>query len=284
MLFTFGAILVMFKFLELLRALPAFGAFIGLIFKIIADLVPFLVVLGSLMLGFSFSFYALLGPRWDLTSKFVADGPNATKDDEIGYDVFPYSDDERDLPRPFWDTRMALLTSYQMMLGDFDMDIFARNKGDFYAMNIAIVLFVVFSLLVFIVLLNVLIAIVSDTYAGVMSDRDVEGRIAQADVVLEIELMHVRTSRVEEDVERLPLVWHRQMYESSSWVQVRARARGPRAPRAPARDGALGETRSRPRILRRARARRRALRFLPQNLPARRAAGAQAAAAGARRL
>ena len=166
MLFTFGAILVMFKFLELLRALPAFGAFIGLIFKIIADLVPFLVVLGSLMLGFSFSFYALLGPRWDLTSKFVADGPNATKDDEIGYDVFPYSDDERDLPRPFWDTRMALLTSYQMMLGDFDMDIFARNKGDFYAMNIAIVLFVVFSLLVFIVLLNVLIAIVSDTYGG----------------------------------------------------------------------------------------------------------------------
>ena len=55
----------------------------------------------------------------------------------------------------------------------------------------------------------------SDTYAGVMSDRDVEGRIAQADVVLEIELMHVRTSRVEEDVERLPLVWHRQMYELS---------------------------------------------------------------------
>ena len=220
MLFTFGAILVMFKFLELLRALPAFGAFIGLIFKIIADLVPFLVVLGSLMLGFSFSFYALLGPRWDLTSKFVADGPNATKDDEIGYDVFPYSDDERDLPRPFWDTRMALLTSYQMMLGDFDMDIFARNKGDFYAQNIAIVLFVVFSLLVFIVLLNVLIAIVSDTYAGVMSDRDVEGRIAQADVVLEIELMHVRTTRVEEDVQGLPLVWHRQMYESSGWVQV----------------------------------------------------------------
>ena len=166
MLFTFGAILVMFKFLELLRALPAFGAFIGLIFKIIADLVPFLVVLGSLMLGFSFSFYALLGPRWDLTSKFVADGANATTDDEIGHDVFPYGDDERDLPRPFWDTRMALLTSYQMMLGDFDMDIFARNKGDFYAMNIAIVLFVVFSLLVFIVLLNVLIAIVSDTYGG----------------------------------------------------------------------------------------------------------------------
>ena len=172
MLFTFGAILVMFKFLELLRALPAFGAFIGLIFKIIADLVPFLVVLGSLMLGFSFSFYALLGPRWDLTSKFVADGLNATKDDEIGYDVFPYGDDERDLPRPFWDTRMALLTSYQMMLGDFDMDIFARNKGDFYAMNIAIVLFVVFSLLVFIVLLNVLIAIVSDTYAGVGDDAE----------------------------------------------------------------------------------------------------------------
>ena len=42
------------------------------------------------------SFYALLGPRWDLTSKFVADGANATTDDEIGHDVFPYGDDERD--------------------------------------------------------------------------------------------------------------------------------------------------------------------------------------------
>ena len=40
---------------------------------------------------------------------------------------------QRDLPRPFMQLQWVLLTTYQMLLGDFDLDIFARPNGDIYA-------------------------------------------------------------------------------------------------------------------------------------------------------
>merc|ERR1711998_428232 len=97
----------------------------------------FLVVLVTVMVGFGVPFFML-----------------------ISNDTLSLHDDDPD--NPFGSFGETMLTMFNMgMLGDFDRDVFGDDI-------VAVALFVCFIILVVIMMLNVLIAIVSDSYENAM--------------------------------------------------------------------------------------------------------------------
>jgi|MDSY01.2.fsa_nt_gb Ca2+/Na+ antiporter len=102
---------------------------------VIADVKEFLVVMAIFLLAFTQVFWFL----------FLS---NRNDEDDDG-------DDEDDAK---WGTlAQTFFTGYNMMLGNFDTDDFTVNRE-------AVILFVLFMIMVVIVMMNVLIAIVSDSY------------------------------------------------------------------------------------------------------------------------
>ena len=59
---SLGCLFTTMKFLEQLRAISMFGPFIYAIGEIMAQLIPFVLTLVLVMIGFGGSFFALLGP------------------------------------------------------------------------------------------------------------------------------------------------------------------------------------------------------------------------------
>ena len=114
------------------------------IFQIIRDLVPFLIVLALVMLMYGNCFIVLMR-----TSASDDDAEDPSADDG---------------PAPFGTVSETLLTLFLMMLGDFDRLWFLTGSKKID--HTVVTVFVTFQFLCNIVLLNVLIAIVSDTYGG----------------------------------------------------------------------------------------------------------------------
>jgi hypothetical protein len=114
-----------------------------MIIEITRDMLPFLVVMGLLIFGFSGAFYILFTPDAD------AAGPP-------------------DLPSSFENFQNTLLSTFLMILGAFDMKAFQESTPH---RDLAIAMFCFYQVLGMIVLLNLLIAIMGDTFDRV---RDVE--------------------------------------------------------------------------------------------------------------
>merc|ERR1711916_194314 len=89
----------------------------------------------------------------------------------------------------------ALLSSYRMMFGDYETAVFADENEMFPRATeqaVFTVLFVLFLLVVVIILMNLLIAILSDTYTKVQENAENEWRLEQAKVIVEIETYFLR--------------------------------------------------------------------------------------------
>ena len=134
-----ASIVSCFAWLKVLSYLKSFSqpisTFTLMIFTILVDLVPFMVVLCCIAAMFGHIFYLLLSTE-----------------------ALDFHDD--DAPHPFENYRDTFWTLYQTLLGEYDLDAFP----DIYTKSF----FFIYSFFVMIIFLNVLIAIVSDSYDMVL--------------------------------------------------------------------------------------------------------------------
>lgn len=118
-----------------------------MIIEITRDMLPFLLVMGVLIVGFSGSFYILFTPPPDEGGR-----SGAAADLAPGFDNY----------------QATLLSTFLMLFGEFDIDAFKESTPN---SAMAILLFCVYMVLGMVVLLNMLIAIMGDTFDRV---KDVE--------------------------------------------------------------------------------------------------------------
>ena len=113
------------------------GPLIRMIIEITRDMLPFLLVMAVLILGFSGAFYIIFTPPPD-------EGPES-------------------LPPQFANFQSTLLSAFVLMLGEVDVEPFTATRKS----TVAVLLLCLFEVLGMIVLLNLLIAIMGDTFARV---------------------------------------------------------------------------------------------------------------------
>jgi hypothetical protein len=156
---TWGALGVMLKWfgvVDYLRSFPGPASLVRMISVILADIAPFMAILGVVVLGSTF-FFAI----------------NSPSSDEFGFDdgvVGPF--------RP-------LLTVYQLMLG--------MNGGGELGQSTSwptVLMSSLFMAFVVVVLLNLLIAIMSDSYEKVKESERVEALRERARIIVEAERAH----------------------------------------------------------------------------------------------
>ena len=130
------------KTLGLVKAVnQSLATFVLMITSVINDIRAFMIVLVAVMFMFGHAFYLELAQL---------------KNEEGGGLDFHDGGD----PNPFGTMPMTIMSTYTMLLGDFDLDAYPSLYTK--------LLFVVFMFIVVIILLNILIAIVSDSYDNAM--------------------------------------------------------------------------------------------------------------------
>ena len=165
------------NFLKLLHKKTA--TFVLSIFQIFNDLREFILVLLLFVLMFTNAFYLLLS-----SAVVSSSDDTAAADDDDG------DDGEGD---PFSTFGETLLTMYRMMLGDFERDWFSSKESDTVAL-VAVMLFIIFTFMVMVLLLNMLIAIISDSYDYAMIRAEQLFLQARIDLAAELVAVGVATS------------------------------------------------------------------------------------------
>jgi hypothetical protein len=128
-----GVLANAFSLLELLKPFDKTGPLIKILLEILVDIVPFLKVAGILLLGFSNAFAVLMPASPDYNFNF-----------DVGGDGSPFS---------------GFLTVYISMLGTFDLNQYTGWE--------ATLMFILYLFLIVVVMMNLLIAIMSDSYERV---------------------------------------------------------------------------------------------------------------------
>ena len=165
------------NFLKLLHKKTA--TFVLSIFQIFNDLREFILVLLLFVLMFTNAFYLLLSSAVVSSSDDTA----AADDDD---------DDDGEEGDPFSTFGETLLTMYRMMLGDFERDWFS-SKSETVAV-VTVMLFIIFTFMVMVLLLNMLIAIISDSYDYAMIRAEQLFLQARIDLAAELVAVGVATS------------------------------------------------------------------------------------------
>jgi hypothetical protein len=147
-----------FKLLGIVRGFGRkFATFVIMLKFVVHDVKEFLIVMMIILLAFGEAFYILFLYR-------------GLDNDESGHD----NDDA------FGSLSLSIYSIFNMMLGQYDDDTFLRNPE-------AVVLFFAFMILVVIVMLNVLIAIVSDSYDVAMVKGNELYHFAQFEIIMELQ-------------------------------------------------------------------------------------------------
>uniref|UniRef100_A0A7R9UG60 Ion transport domain-containing protein n=1 Tax=Pinguiococcus pyrenoidosus TaxID=172671 RepID=A0A7R9UG60_9STRA len=164
------------KVLNFLKAMGKdFATFVMAQGQIMKDLVSFMAVLVISLVGFTSIMYILMRPRLD--------------------DAF--GDDENQ--QPFNTVLETLLTSYRIFLGDFDRD-WIDAPDDPASRVIACGVFVLFLMIMNVLLLNVLIAVVSNSYETALNRS--RGPYYRARLELAAELQYLLDIRLEKRAPR----------------------------------------------------------------------------------
>jgi len=133
-----------------MRLFSNFAYFIALIVQTLIDIKTFAIVVVLLLCGFSNFFY--------IVNKNTFDSGDDENPDSFRY-VASYSD---------WHASNAFISMYLLSLGDFDMENY--SKGHDRVIVWAVFLIATFLLLV--VFMNMLIAIMGDTFANVSASQE----------------------------------------------------------------------------------------------------------------
>jgi peptidoglycan hydrolase CwlO-like protein len=142
-----AAVLLWFKLLHFMRPYQSTGPLVMMIFEIIADIRTFLLILAIVVVGFANAFYAILskGPTSNYSTLYL-----------------------------------AVRTSFSCMLGGYDLE----ELDDSTTPVVLSIFWAVFMVIVAIVLLNVLIAIISDSYERLTALSTTNWRLEKAKIVL----------------------------------------------------------------------------------------------------
>ena len=143
-----------FNLFTFLRPYRAFAALIQMVLQIFQDMFAFLMGMAVLLVGFSMAFTMMLPdqPRFQLPTAFLA--------------------------------------SFEMMLGAWDLEQL-NGYDDMHEINrltvLSVIAFVLFAVLVVLVAMNLLIAIMGDSYDRVRENQVVHGRIQRAETLVAME-------------------------------------------------------------------------------------------------
>eukprot|EP01038_Epipyxis_sp_PR26KG_P012448 gene12448-16696_t len=141
-----GTIFVYFRILYYLQAYESTGPLVAMIFVIAYGIRHFLLVLFIVNFGFSIAFWQISYPDFSL---------------------------------PFGTIANSLMSSFQNILGNYTLDFGGPNE------QLGIVLWVAFVMIVSILMLNLLIAIMADSYSEVRAKGLAQWRYDQANIFLE---------------------------------------------------------------------------------------------------
>ena len=196
---SFGALASILAYLNLLfygRGFPSLSPIIRMVLAIVSDIRYFALVLGLLVFTFTQAFILLHAPN----------GVHAS---------FSYAQDGVELPFGKWGS--ALIHTFNMMLGDFDMEWFDYSVSKSFTQFV----FLVYMFIVSIVLLNLLIAIMADSYSRVQSKARSEGLSQKAKIMLEMLALQSskENDRYEKEVTWVHLLKprHRQLHSEQDW-------------------------------------------------------------------
>lgn len=128
---SLAAVFIWWKLLYFMLPFKSIGPQVNMIFEILKDIYVFLIVILIILGGFSTMFYGMF-------------------DDETNVDENGYFDS----------FGLSLVTTYGMMLGDFDSQAFTSLKSSF----LPTLLFMFYMFIMMIVMLNLLIAIIGDSF------------------------------------------------------------------------------------------------------------------------
>lgn len=167
------AVLMYAKLLYFMRGFSSLGALVRMVAHSAIHMRFFLVVLAVLCLGFANAFYLLLA---------VPDGDWARPGEPV--------------PEDFASPQMAVLTVFRWMLGDWDTAVLGTRSR---TAVIAWLLFVIFAVLVVVVMLNLLIAILSDAYGYIRDRASIAMHRERARLLVEYESLMTRAERERED-------------------------------------------------------------------------------------
>eukprot|EP00300_Choanocystis_sp_HF-7_P001903 c11512_g1_i3.p1 GENE.c11512_g1_i3~~c11512_g1_i3.p1 ORF type:complete len:1371 (-),score=318.78 c11512_g1_i3:67-4179(-) len=156
----FAALLGWFKLLFYLRLYKRFAFLVRALSQILYDLSSFITILTISIIGFANAFYVLF--NFDGKRPFVSNNPGAD----------------------FSTMARSLLSVVAMMLGAFD-------EGTYVDLDSAVswattFLFLAYMIFVFIIMFNVVIAIISDTFSEVMLRSEFEGSKERTAMAVEI--------------------------------------------------------------------------------------------------
>ena len=152
---AFASFFTMIKFFDWLRLFEGTAFYIRLIMETLADIGAFLLILVLALLTFGIPMYMLDLNRSDIDDNHVIDP------------VFG-----------FWGMN-ALLNQYFLSLGEFSFDNFADNPQS----GICYFFFLLSTFLTQITMLNMLIAIMGDTYSRIMENKDVNGTMTKLELM-----------------------------------------------------------------------------------------------------
>ena len=151
-------IFVVFRLLSYFRSTRTIGPIIAMIMAIIRDMLPFMIVLFLLMAGGAFAMPLLMG---------VLDTAATNAEEITAADGFA-------------DPQRSFVTIYMWLNGDWDVAAYESHTG-------ALAYFYLFLLLTSIVMMNLLIAIMGDSFNRVREQQRVQARIVRAQIINEIE-------------------------------------------------------------------------------------------------
>ncbi|CAD7696018.1 unnamed protein product [Ostreobium quekettii] len=152
------SIMLWWKMLYYSSAFRPTGPLVIMIFEIIKDISVFIFTAFAILFGFGIAFFVV-----------------------FRHDV----EENEDVSSQFGSVDRALFTTFGMMLGEFDIQLFYTTKLPF----VSLALFVVYMMAMMIVLLNLLIAIMGDTYDRVKNVEEVAFLRSRASVIDDIESM-----------------------------------------------------------------------------------------------
>mmetsp|Transcript_37622 Transcript_37622/g.106269 ORF Transcript_37622/g.106269 Transcript_37622/m.106269 type:complete len:1580 (-) Transcript_37622:421-5160(-) len=205
---SFFAWLKVFYFM---RAFTATGGLVRMVMQIGYDMRHLLLLLVVVIMAAATSFHVLLPGAWQncawRTSSYewndsefevaycdLGVNPSKFEDKEEEYirsieqqeyyreEVYPGDDDKEPYPPDFWS---VLLRVYGMMLGDFKHSWFAKLPLP----AVGQVLWVIFMFLEMILLLNLLIALMGDSYEKVQEKSKIEALRERAGLLVEMEMV-----------------------------------------------------------------------------------------------
>eukprot|EP00210_Caulerpa_lentillifera_P007837 g7479.t1 len=153
------SILMWFKVWYFLQAFSQTGALVLMIENVIKDCIPFLILSGIVLFGFSIGLFAMFQDVMQVIDSSKLEEDNGQEENET----------HQKIASSFESPQKAMLTLFYAMIGTFDVEVYSESGK---LSPIIVLFFVLYLSIQAIVMFNMLIAIMSDTFDKVKSTEE----------------------------------------------------------------------------------------------------------------